>query len=126
MKDSTHPERKPGDWLYNNSGALLVALVVFLTQFVFDDMQSKDDKAIHQLADLATEVAKLNAIVEPLVKAFDKAGDDRYTGSMARRDQDRHDRRYERMEMIYTKNHEALTLLKIKVQKLENAILKPP
>ncbi len=69
--------------LANNLGSILIAIVIFLSQFVFNDSQQTIKQLEEQVSKLTVQVATLTAQMQSLTNSVKAAADDRYTGSVA-------------------------------------------
>jgi hypothetical protein len=85
------PDKSPGpqNWLYLNSGTLMLSLLIFLSNFVFDDIQNKDSQLQEEVKKLNIAMAELKASVLPMITTFNLANQKRYTSDDALRDQGR-------------------------------------
>ena len=81
----------PTNWLYHNSGTLILSLLLFLTQFVFQDIQSKGSQLQEEVKKLNIQMAELKTSIGPMLSTFNLVNQKRYTteDAVTTRDSDR-------------------------------------
>ncbi len=91
-------------WLYHSIGTLVLALMMFLMNFVFNDMQSNDSQLNTEVKNLNIQVAELKAVITPVITSFNLANQKRYTSDDAARDQARWQQQIEEMKKELREN----------------------
>jgi len=88
----------PTNWLYHNSGTLILSLLIFLTQFVFQDIQSKGSQLQEEVKKLNIQMAELKTSIGPMLSTFNLVNQKRYTTEDAARDQEQWRRQFEEVK----------------------------
>lgn len=76
----------PSNWFYHNAGTLILSLLIFLTNFVFEDIQTKDTQLQEEVKKLNIQMAELKASIGPIITTFNLVNQKRYTSDDAARD----------------------------------------
>ena len=85
-------------WLYHNSGTLVLSLLLFLSNFVFEDIQNKDSQLQQEVKKLNIQMAEIKAIIGPINTTFNLVNQKRYTIDDAARDHAQWQRQFEEVK----------------------------
>lgn len=88
----------PTNWFYHNSGTLVLSLLIFLSNFVFEDIQTKDSQLQEEVKKLNIQMAELKASIGPIITTFNLVNQKRYTTEDAARDQEQWRRQFEEVK----------------------------
>lgn len=106
-------------WFYNNFGTLILALVLFLSDFVFNDFVNKDNKLQEDFKKLNIQVAELNASIRPLVASFNSSAQNRYTMSDADRDNKRVQQQLDEVKGMVRETQTTLQTIQERISRVE-------
>ncbi|MBU2978996.1 hypothetical protein [Alteromonas sp. C1M14] len=116
--DKNHMPFEHG-WLYHNSGTLVLALMVFLVNFVFNDMQSNDTQLNAEVKNLNIQVAELRAVITPVINSFNQVNQKRYTIDDAARDQARWQQQLDEMKNQMRENQTTMQQINDRLFRVE-------
>lgn len=113
------PEQDNHGWFYNNSVGLILALVIFLSNFVFTDFVNKDKQMAEDFKKLNVQVAELNASIRPIIASFNAGKDYNYTSVDADRDNKRVQQQLDEVKVMVRQNQTTLLTIQERISKVE-------
>ncbi|WP_296053191.1 hypothetical protein [uncultured Alteromonas sp.] len=106
-------------WFYNNIGTLLLAVLLFLGEFVFTDFHSTDKKLQGDFEKLSIQVAELNASMRPIIASFSLINTTRYTSEDAAKDNRRIQQQLEELKAVAQRTENRLQDYQQRLSRLE-------
>ena len=106
-------------WFYNNIGTLLLAVLLFLGEFVFTDFHSTDKKLQGDFEKLSIQVAELNASMRPIIASFSLLNTTRYTSEDAAKDNRRIQQQLEELKAVAQRTESRLQDYQQRLSRLE-------
>lgn len=110
---------EPHSWFYNNIGTLVLAILIFLGEFVFNDFNSTDKKLQADFEKLSIQVAELNASMRPILATFSVLSTTRYTSEDAAKDNKRIQQQLEELKAVANRTDSRLQEYQQRLSRLE-------